>query len=44
MQYCDDSFSLESTGSLIMILDLDISVFRQLTYMGGLPATYDDFE
>lgn len=44
MQYCDKSFSLESTGSLIMVLDLDISVFRQLTYMGHLLANYDDFE
>lgn len=38
MAYGDSSFSLESAGSLITVLDLDSSAFRQLTYMGHVPA------
>lgn len=42
MVHCDSSFSLESTSSLIMVLDLDSRAFGQLTYMGHAPANYID--
>lgn len=42
MAYRDSSFSLESTSSLIMVLDLDSRAFGQLTYMGHAPANYMD--
>lgn len=44
MAYCDSFFSLESADSLIMVLVLDISAFRQSTYMGHVSANYVDYK